>query len=152
MARETKALNGVTDLLRELQGVRVYDVITVDKWDTLQFNYVGILHCEDSRELEPLEDNSAMVNMGQLEIYLLVGAQVKKSATNKLNVRDALANICEQVEYKLHNVVLPSYVSDYEAAEFAPLHYVSSQALQYNEDNTKGLSIMVFRTKYIRSN
>jgi hypothetical protein len=113
---------------------------------------VGILHCEDSRELEPLEDNSALVNMGQLEIYLLVGAQVKKSATNKHNVRDALANICEQVEYKLHNTILPSYISDYENAEFAPLHYVSSQALQYNEDNTKGLSLMVFRTKYIRSN
>lgn len=152
MARETKALNGVTDLLRELQGVRVYDSINADKWDTLQFNYVGILHCEDTRELEPMEDNSALVNRGQLEIYLLIGCAVKKSAVAKNTIRDGLANICEAVEYKLHNVVLPSYISDYENAEFAPLHFVSSQALQYNDDNTKGISLMVFRTKYIRSN
>jgi hypothetical protein len=152
MARESTALNGITQLLREMSGVRVYDIITVDKWDTLQFNYVGILHCEDTRELEPLEDNSAMVNRGQMEIYLLVGAQVKKSATNKSGIRNALADICEQVEYKLHNVTIPSYVSDIENAEFAPLHFVSSQALQYNDDNTKGLSLMVFRSKYIRSN
>ena len=152
MARESTALNGIAELLRQINGVRVYDVITIDKWDTLQFNYVGILHCEDTRELEPLEDNSAMVNRGQLEIYLLVGCAVKKSATNKNSIRNALAELCEQVEYKLHNTILESYVSEIENAEFAPLHFISQQALQYNDENTKGISLMVFRSKYIRSN
>lgn len=152
MARETKAINEIASMLNELQSIRVYDTITVDKWDTLQFNYIGILHVEDTRELEPLEDNSAMVNRGQLEIYLLVGNSVKKSTSNKGNLREALASQCERIENKLHNAVIESYVSDFEATEFAPLHFVSNQVVQYNDDNTKGLALMVFRAKYIRSN
>lgn len=152
MARETKAVKDIAAKLNELQGVRVYETINVDKWDTLQFDYIGILHSEDTRELEPLEDNSAMVNRGSIELYLLLGASVKKSTTNKGLLREALADLCERVENKLHNQEIETYISDYETTFFAPIHFVGSQVIQYNDDQTKGMALMTFRTKYIRSN
>jgi hypothetical protein len=82
---------------------------------------------------------------------MLVGVQVKKSNTQKAVLRNALADLCEKVEYMLQNLDLGSYVTDFESTEFAPLHFVDSQAVTFSDDETKGVAFMTFRTLYYRS-
>lgn len=150
MARESKAIEEIVAELRTMSGLRVYEFVTVDKWNTYQFDYVGVLACEDNREVIGLEDDSAFANRGTLDVYILAGAQVKKQMNNKANLREALANISEAIENKLTNFVPQSYQSEYESTMFSPLHFISSQVATYNDDETKGITLMVFRTIYYK--
>jgi hypothetical protein len=151
MARETAAIESITTQLRKMQGVKVYDQVQIDKWNTYGFDFVGVLSGADTRENELMEDDSAFANRGALDIYMLVGVQVKKSNTQKAVLRNALADLCEKVEYMLQNLDLGSYVTDFESTEFAPLHFVDSQAVTFSDDETKGVAFMTFRTLYYRS-
>jgi hypothetical protein len=151
MARETAAIESITTQLRKMQGVKVYDQVQIDKWNTYGFDFVGVLSGADTRENELMEDDSAFANRGTLDIYMLVGVQVKKSNTQKAVLRNALADLCEKVEYMLQNLDLGSYVTDFESTEFAPLHFVDSQAVTFSDDETKGVAFMTFRTLYYRS-
>lgn len=151
MARESAALQSIADQLRTLSGVKVYDQVMLDKWNTYQFPFIGILSGADSREVIGLEDDSAFANKGTLDMYLLIGVQVKKNATaGKANLREALANLAEAVENKLTNYQPPQYTSDFESCYFAPVHFIDSQAVTFNDDETKGISFMTFRTIYYR--
>ena len=150
MARESKAIEQVSEQLKTMSGLRTYEFVTIDKWNTYQFDYVGVLSCEDTREVISLEDDSAFANRGQLDIYMLAGAQVKKQMNGKANLRETLANISEAIENKLTNFVPDSYESDYESTIFSPLHFLNSQVITYNDDETKGVSLIVFRTIYYR--
>lgn len=151
MARESAALQSIADELRTMSGVKVYDQVMLDKWNTYQFPFVGILSGADTREVIGLEDDSAFSNKGTLDIYLLIGVQVKKNATaGKANLRESLANLAEAVENKLTNYEPPMYESDYERTYFAPVHFIDSQAITFNDDETKGISFMTFRTIYYR--
>jgi hypothetical protein len=150
MARESKATEEITNQLRTMTGLKVYDFVTVDKWNTYQFDYVGVLSCEDTREVIGLEDDSAFSNRGYLDIYLLAGSQVKKQINGKANLRESLANIVEAIENKLTNFVPAMYESNYESTMFSPLHFVNSQVATYNDDETKGISLLTFRTIYYK--
>lgn len=151
MARETEVVKSIVDEMRTLSAIRIYEMVTIDKWNTYQFDFAGVLAVEDSREVIGLEDDSAFVNRGNLDIYILCGSQVKKQMNGRANLREALADISERIENKLTNFVPPSYVSSYENTMFAPLHFVSSQVATYNDDETKGLGLMVFRTYYYKA-
>ena len=151
MARETAAIESIITQLRKMQGVKVYDQVQIDKWNTYGFDFVGVLSGADTRENELMEDDSAFANRGTLDVYMLVGVQVKKSNTQKAVLRNALADLCEKVEYMLQNLDLGSYVTDFESTEFAPLHFVDSQAVTFSDDETKGVAFMTFRTLYYRS-
>ena len=113
MARESAAITSIIEELSKMEGVKVYDQVQIDKWNTYNFNYVGVLSGADTRENELFEDDSAYANRGSLEIYLLVGVQVKKSNTQKAVLRNALADLCEKVEYMLQNHGIESYITDY---------------------------------------
>ena len=151
MARESAAINSVADQLRTMSGVRVYDQVMIDKWNTYQFPFVGILGGSDSREVIGLEDDSAFANKGQIDMYLLVGVQVKKNSTaGKAILRENLADYAEAIENKLTNYRPPEYESDFERTYFAPVHFIDAQAVTYNDDETKGIYFMTFRTVYYR--
>lgn len=151
MARESAALQSVADQLRTMSGVRVYDQVMIDKWNTYQFPFVGILGGSDSREVIGLEDDSAFANKGQIDIYLLVGVQVKKNSTaGKALLRESLADYAEAIENKLTNYNPPVYESNYERTYYAPVHFIDAQAITYNDDETKGIYFMTFRTTYYR--
>lgn len=150
MARESKLIEEVVGKLKTITGLKVYDFVTVDKWNTYQFDYIGVLSCEDNREVIGLEDDSAFSNRGTLDIYLLAGAQVKKQLNGKANLRESLANIAEAVENKLTNFIPNAYDSDYESTMFAPMHFISSQVATYNDDETKGITLIVFRSIYYK--
>jgi hypothetical protein len=123
----------------------------LDKWNTYQFPFVGVLSGADAREVIGLEDDSAFANKGTLDMYLLVGVQVKKNSTaGKANLREALADLCEAIENKLTNYKPDIYESDYERTYFAPVHFIDAQAVTFNDDETKGISFMTFRTVYYR--
>lgn len=151
MARETEVVKSIVEELRTLSGIRIYEMVTIDKWNTYQFDYAGVLAVEDSREVVGLEDDSAFTNRGNLDIYILCGSQVKKKINGSANLREALSDISEMIENKLTNFVPSGYESQYETTMFAPLHFVSSQVATYNDDETKGLSLIVFRTYYYKS-
>lgn len=151
MARESKAIEAIVEQLRTLGGLRIYEQVTVDKWNTYQFDYVGVLAVEDTREVIGLEDDSAFANRGYLDIYLLAGSQVKKQMNGKANLRESLCDISEKVENKLTNFVPTEYESNYERTMFAPMHFISSQVATYNDDETKGISLIVFRTFYYKA-
>jgi hypothetical protein len=151
MARESAALKSIADQLRTMSGVKVYDQVMLDKWNTYQFPFIGVLSGADSREVIGLEDDSAFANKGTLDVFLLVGVQVKKNATaGKANLREALADLSEAIENKLTNFKPDVYESDYERTIFAPVHFIDSQAVTFNDDETKGISFMTFRTVYYR--
>lgn len=151
MARESAAITSIVEELSKIEGVKVYDQVQIDKWNTYGFNFVGVLSGADTRENELFEDDSAYGNRGSLEIYLLVGVQVKKSNTQKAVLRNALADLCEKVEYMLQNHEISAYVTNYENTEFAPVHFVDSQAVTFSDDETKGVAFMTFRTLYYRN-
>lgn len=151
MARESAALQSIADQLRTMSGIKVYDQVMIDKWNAYQFPYVGILGGADSREVIGLEDDSAFANKGTIDIYLLIGVQVKKNSTaGKALLRESLADYAEAIENKLLNFRPSSYESDYERTVFAPVHFVDAQAVTYNDDETKGIYFMTFRTNYYR--
>jgi len=151
MARESAALQSIADQLRTMSGVRVYDQVMIDKWNTYQFPFVGILGGADSREVIGLEDDSAFANKGTIDMYLLVGVQIKKNATaGKALLRETLADYAEAIENKLTNYNPPVYESNYERTYFAPVHFIDAQAITYNDDETKGIYFMTFRTNYYR--
>jgi hypothetical protein len=123
----------------------------IDKWNTYQFPFVGILGGADSREVIGLEDDSAFANKGTIDMYLLVGVQVKKNSTaGKALLRETLADYAEAIENKLTNYNPPAYESNYERTYFAPVHFIDAQAITYNDDETKGIYFMTFRTTYYR--
>jgi hypothetical protein len=151
MARESKVVTALVDEMRTLSALRIYEMVTIDKWNTYQFDYAGVLAVEDTREVVGLEDDSAFSNRGTLDIYILCGAQVKRQVSGRGNLRDALLDISERIENKLTNFLPPSYESSYESTIFAPLHFVSSQIASYNDDETKGIGLIIFRTYYYKS-
>jgi len=55
------------------------------------------------------------------------------------------------VEYMLQNHGIESYITDFESTEFAPVHFVDSQAVTFSDDETKGVAFMTFRTLYYRN-
>jgi hypothetical protein len=151
MARESAALQSIADQLRTMSGIKVYDQVMIDKWNAYQFPYVGILGGADSREVIGLEDDSAFANKGTIDIYLLIGVQVKKNSTaGKALLRESLADHAEAIENKLLNFRPLTYESDFERTVFAPVHFVDAQAVTYNDDETKGIYFMTFRTIYYR--
>jgi len=124
----------------------------IDKWNTYQFPFVGILGGADTRGDIGLEDDSAVANKGQIDMYLLVGVQVKKNTTaGKAILRENLADYAEAIENKLTNYNPPVYDSNYERTYFAPVHFIDAQAVTYNDDETKGIYFMTFRVVYYRS-
>lgn len=151
MARETKAIAGVIERLQTIEDVKVYEHIQIDKWNTYTFDYIGVLSASDTRESEVFENDTAILNRGIMEFYLLVGSSVKKNTNNKAVLRTALANLCEKIEYKLHNHKIEGYLTDFEATEFTPLTFVDAQNITYSDDETKGISIMTFKTIYYRN-
>ena len=151
MARESTAITSIVQELNKLQGVKVYEQVQIDKWNTYNFDFVGVMSGSDTRENELFEDDSAYANRGSLDIFLLVGVQIKKSNTQKAVLRNALADLCEKVEYMLQNHEIGSYVTDFESTEFAPVHFVDSQAVTFSDDETKGIAFMTFRTLYYRN-
>ena len=151
MARESAALQSIADQLRTMSGIKVYDQVMIDKWNAYQFPYVGILGGSDSREVIGLEDDSAFANKGTIDIYLIIGVQVKKNSTaGKALLRESLADYAEAIENKLLNFTPSTYESDFERTYFAPVHFVDAQAVTYNDDETKGIYFMTFRTTYYR--
>ena len=66
MARETAAIESITTQLRKMQGVKVYDQVQIDKWNTYGFDFVGVLSGADTRENELMEDDSAFANRVQV--------------------------------------------------------------------------------------
>jgi hypothetical protein len=152
MARESKAIEEIIYKLSTLSGIRVYEQVMIDKWNAYQFDYIGMLGTEDAREIVSLEDDSAFNNRGVLNFYLLVGAQVKKQNNGKANLRNVLATNVEKIENNLSNFTPERYVSNYENTYFSPLQFVNSQAITYNEDETKGISLVQFRCFYYKAN
>lgn len=150
MARESEVAKNIIEKLKTMSGVRVYEQVFTDKWNTYGFDYIGLLAIEDSREVIGLEDDSAFSNRGIIDLFFLVGCSVKKQNNGKANLREALAGLCEEVEAKLTNYVPPRYESPYGKAFFTPVHFVSSQAATYNDDETKGISLMNFRLYYYK--
>lgn len=150
MARESHFLNQISEKLSSISGVRVYEQVLIDKWNAYQFDYVGILACEDSREVIGLEDDSAFSNKGTLDIYILAGCQTKKQNNGRANLRERLANLSEQIEAKLSNYIPSPYKSDYENTYFSPLQFVSSQVATYSDEETKGISLLVMRSIYYK--
>jgi hypothetical protein len=150
MARESTAVESIIAKLQTLSGIRVYDQVMIDKWNTYQFDFVGVLGTEDTREVIGLEDDSAFANRGTLNFYMLTGSQVKKQNNNKANLRNALATNVEKIENNLVNFVPERYVSNYENTYFSPLHFVSAQAVTFNDDETKGISLVQFRCYYYK--
>lgn len=150
MARESHFLKSVYDKLSTIPSVRIYEQVLIDKWNVYQFDYIGILACEDSREVIGMEDDSAFSNKGTLDIYILSGCQVKKQNNGKANLRERLANLSEQIEYKLSNYIAPPYKSDFENTYFSPLQFVSSQVATYSDEETKGISLLVMRSIYYK--
>lgn len=150
MARESHFLNQISEKLSSISGVRVYEQVLIDKWNTYQFDYVGILACEDSREVIGLEDDSAFSNKGTLDIYILAGCQTKKQNNGRANLRERLANLSEQIEAKLSNYIPSPYKSDYENTYFSPLQFVSNQVATYSDEETKGISLLVMRSIYYK--
>ena len=151
MARETKAITGIVERLNSIEGVKIYEHIQIDKWNAYAFNYIGILSATDSREVETFENDSTLLNRGAMEFYLLVGCAVKKNIGNKAVLRNALADLCEKIEYKLHNHKVEGYLTEFEATEFSPLTFVDAQNITYSDDETKGISIMTFKLIYYRN-
>lgn len=151
MARESKAIIQIVDQLNSIENLKVYEHVQIDKWNSYSFNFVGVLSGSDTRESETFEDDTTILNWGKLEIYLLVGCQVKKTNSNKALLRTALADLCEIIEYKLHNLELEGYLTEYEATEFTPLSFVDAQAITFADDETKGISLMTFKTIYYRN-
>jgi hypothetical protein len=150
MARESEILQSVVNQLSIISGIRVYPQVLIDKWNTYQFDYAGVLACEDNREVINLEDDSALANKGTIDIYILSGVQTKKQNTGKANLREKLANLSEEIEWKLHNFKPPMYNSDFETTYFSPLQFVSNQVATYSDDETKGISLSIFRSVYYR--
>ena len=81
MARESTAITSIVKELNKLQGIKVYEQVQIDKWNTYNFDFVGVMSGSDTRENELFEDDSAYANRGSLDIFLLVGVQVKKKCT-----------------------------------------------------------------------
>ena len=42
MARESAAITSIIEELSKMEGVKVYDQVQIDKWNTYNFNYVGV--------------------------------------------------------------------------------------------------------------
>ena len=151
MARESQAISGIVEQLNTIENLKVYEHVQIDKWNSYSFNYVGILSGSDSRDSETFENDTSILNRGQLEIYILVGCQIKKTIANKAILRNTLADLCEIIEYKLHNLQLKGYLTEFEATDFAPLSFVDAQAITFSDDETKGISLMTFKTIYYRN-
>jgi hypothetical protein len=123
----------------------------MNKFETYQFDFVGIYGSTDERIVESLEDLSSVANIGRIDVYLLCGNSVKKNATLGIaRLRNAMQDLNEKVEHVLQNYVPSRYDSDYEATDFSPISYSASEPVTFTDDETKGLSIMTFRVFYTR--
>jgi hypothetical protein len=151
MARESKAIESIYEQLKTLSGLKIYEQVMIDKWNTYQFDFIGILGTEDTREVIGLEDDSAFSNRGTLNFYMIIGSQVKKQNNGKANLRNSLASISEKVENKLANFMPSQYQSNFERTIFSKIHFVNSQAITFNDDETKGISLIQFRCYYYRA-
>lgn len=151
MSREQHISDSIVDRLKTLSGVRVYEQIILNKYDAYQFDYVGIYGATDERYTESLEDMTAVTNLGKIDLYLLCGNSVKKSPTlGKAKLRYAMQELTEKVEWCLHNYEIESYESDYEKTQFSAVHYIASEPVTFNDDETNGLSMMTFRIFYTK--
>ena len=151
MSREQHICDAITDRLKTLSGVRVYDQILIQKYETYQFDYVGVYGSTDERFTESLEDMTAVTNLGKIDVYIVCGNSVKKSPTvGKAHLRNAMQALCEQVEYILHNYQIERYQSDYEVTDYSAIHFIAQEPITFDDDETKGLSIMTFRIFYTK--
>lgn len=151
MSREQHVCDAIADKLKTISGIKVYDQILLHKYETYGFDYVGVYGSNDERFTESLEDMTAVTNLGKIDLYLLCGSSVKKAPTiGKANLRNAMQDLNEKVEYTLHNFEIEKYKSDYENTDFSAVHYIASEPVTFSDDETKGLSIMTFRIFYTK--
>lgn len=151
MSREKHIADAIIEKLGTLQGVKVYEQILLNKYETYSFDYVGIFGSTDERFTESLEDMSAVTNLGRIDFYLILGNAVKKSAhlgTGKL--RNAMQDLAERVEFCLQSLEFEEYKSDFETCDFSSMHFIASEPITYSDDETKGLTLMTFRIFYTR--
>lgn len=151
MSREQHISEAIAEQLKTISGIRVYEQVMMNKFETYQFDYVGLYGSTDERMVESLEDLSSVANMGKIDIYLLCGNSVKKSPTlGVAKLRNAMQELCEKVEYHLQNMQPERYNSDFEQTDFSPVNYIASEPVTFTDDETKGLTIMTFRVFYTR--
>jgi hypothetical protein len=151
MSREKHVSDAVLEALNSIGGVRVYEQVMMNKIDNYQYDFIGIYGSTDERTTESFEDMSAVSHLGQIDVYLLCGTSVKKTPTlGSGKLRYAMQDLCERVENTLENYELDKYVSNFETSYFSPMHYISSEPISFNDDETKGLSLMTFRVFYTR--
>ncbi len=151
MSREKHITDAIIEKLGMMSGVRVYEQILLNKYETYQFDYVGIYGSTDERFTESMEDMSAVADLGKVDLFILLGNSVKKTPTlGAGKLRHAMQELAERVEYALQDLRIEFYKSDYETTTFSPVHYISSEPITYSDDETKGLTLMTFRIFYTR--
>jgi len=151
MSREKHITEGVLEKLNSIGGVRVYEQVVMNKIETYQYDFIGIYGSTDERTVESFEDMSAISHLGQIDLYLLCGSSVKKSTSvGNGKLRYSMQDLTERVENCLGDAEFDNYVSNYENTYFSTLHFISAEPISFNDDETKGLSLMTFRVLYTR--
>lgn len=151
MSREKHLTDAIASQLNTLSGVRVYEQILLHKYESYQFDYVGIYGSTDERYTEALEDMSAVSDLGKIDVFLLLGNAVKKQPTiGKASLRYAMQDLAEKVEWSLTDLEVESYLSEYEKTSFSTVHFIGSEPVTFSDDETKGLTLMTFRIFYTR--
>lgn len=151
MSREKHLTDAITEQLNTMSGVRVYEQVLLHKYESYQFDYVGIYGATDERFTESLENMSAVSDLGKIDVFLLLGNAVKKQPTlGKASLRYAMQDLAEKVEWCLTDLELEKYVSDYEQTTFSSVHFIGSEPVTFSDDETKGLTLMTFRIFYTR--
>lgn len=151
MSREKHLTDAIVDKLGTLTGVRTYEQILLHKYESYQFDYVGIYGSTDERFTESFEDMSAVSVLGKIDVFLLLGNQVKKQPTlGKASLRYAMQDLSEKIEWCLSDLEIEPYVSDFEQTTFSSVHFIASEPITFSDDETKGLTLMTFRIFYTR--
>jgi hypothetical protein len=81
MSREKHITDAIIEKLGMMSGVRIYEQILLNKYETYQFDYVGIYGSTDERFTESMEDMSAVADLGKVDLFILLGNSVKKVPT-----------------------------------------------------------------------
>ena len=151
MSREKHLTDAIVEKLGTMTGVRIYEQILLHKYESYQFDYVGIYGSTDERFTESLENMAAVADLGKIDIFLLLGNQVKKQPTlGKASLRYAMQDLAEKVEWCLTDLEIERYESDFERTTFSSVHFIASEPVTFSDDETKGLTLMTFRIFYTR--
>jgi hypothetical protein len=151
MSREKHITDAIIEKLGSLSGIRIYEQILLNKYETYQFDYVGIFGSTDERFTEAMEDMSAVSDLGKIDLFLLLGNSIKKAPTvGSAKLRNVMQDLSERVEWCLQDFRIDFYKTDFETTTFSPVHYIASEPITYSDDETKGLTLMTFRIFYTR--